>query len=151
ITLEWSDNASNETAFLLLRSTSAAGSTTTFTAAADANTYTVTGLNPSTTYYFRVQVVNGTNAGDLSSQVSATTTSSNSTPAAPSKLTVAGKTSNTVSLTWQDNSGNEENFAIERSSSPTTTWTTVATLGFNQTAYTDTTAVPNSTYTYRVR
>ncbi|RYH05463.1 MAG: fibronectin type III domain-containing protein, partial [Alphaproteobacteria bacterium] len=151
ITLEWRDNASNETAFVLLRSTTAAGATTSFTAAANATTYTITGLSPSTTYYFRVQVMNGSNAGDLSTQVSAATLSSNSIPAAPSKLTVASKTSNTVSLTWQDNSGNEDNFAIERSSSPATTWTTVATLGFNQTAYTDTTAVPNTAYSYRVR
>jgi uncharacterized ParB-like nuclease family protein len=151
ITLEWSDNAANETAFLLLRSTSAAGATTTFTAAANATSHTVTGLSPATTYYFRMQAVNGSNTGDLSSQVSATTLSSNSVPAAPSKLTVAGKTATTVSLTWQDNSGNEETFAIERSSSPATTWTTVATVGFNQTAYTDTTAVPNTAYSYRVR
>ena len=151
ITLEWRDNAGNETAFALLRSTTADGATTAISVPANTTSYTVTGLNPLTPYFFRVQVMNGSNAGDLSSQVSATTLSSNSVPSMPTKLTVTGKTDTSVSLTWQDNASNEENFAVERSSSPATTWTTVATLGYNQTAYTDATLTPNTTYSYRVR
>jgi uncharacterized ParB-like nuclease family protein len=151
ITLEWSDNATNETAFALLRSTTAAGDPIPITAPANTTSYTVTGLSPSTTHYFRVQAMNGSTGGDLSAQVSATTLSSNSVPTMSTKLTVTGKTATSVSLTWQDNASNEENFAVERSSSPAATWTTVATLGYNQTAYTDTTLTPNTAYSYRVR
>jgi fibronectin type 3 domain-containing protein/uncharacterized ParB-like nuclease family protein len=151
ITLEWQDNATNETGFRVTRSSSPTGATTSFTAPAGSTAYTLTGLTASTTYYFRVQAVNGAIAGDLSGQVSATTLASSSSPTAPSQLAVAAKTATTVSLTWRDNSTNEETFAVERSSSPASTWTTIASLPYNSAAYTDTTAVPNTAYSYRIR
>lgn len=151
ITLEWQDNATNETGFRVIRSTTPTGAATTFSAPAGATGYTLTGLTASTAYYFRVQAVNGATAGDLSGQVSATTLAGNSSPVAPSQLTVAAKTATTVSLTWKDNSTNEETFAVERSSSPASTWTTIASLPYNSASYTDTTAVPNTAYSYRIR
>lgn len=151
VTLEWQDNATNETSFRVIRSTTPTGATTTFASPAGSTAYTMTGLTASTAYYFRVQAVNGTIAGDLSAQVIATTLATSSSPSAPSQLSVASKTATTVSLTWKDNSTNEESFVIERSSPPASTWTTVASLPYNAAAYTDTTAVPNTAYSYRIR
>lgn len=54
------------------------------------------------------------------------------------------------SLTWQDNSDNEDGFKIERKSSPTDTFGEIGTVGANVTAYTDT-VLDGLQRCYRVR
>ncbi len=151
ITLEWQDNAANETGFRILRSTTATGATTTVVAAANANSFTATGLLAGTSYFFRVQAINGAVAGDLLAQVSATTLSGNAAPAAPSLLAVAAKTAASVTLTWNDNSTNEDSFVIERSTSPAVTWAQVGSVPFNSVTFTDASVLPNTAYSYRVK
>ena len=151
ITLEWQDNASNESGFRILRSTAAGGTATEFPVGANSTSFTSTGLTASTIYYYRVQVLNGAISGDLSSQVNAITLSSNSGPASPSTLIAAETNASSVRLTWKDNSTNEETFQIERSSNPASVWTTIGSVPFNTVTFTDTGAIPNSAYTYRVK
>lgn len=76
-------------------------------------------------------------------------------PSAPTGLTFAplGATKG-AHLTWTDNSNNETAFAIERSqNSPTGTFTEIATVGSNVTAYDDTSGALDwtSSWYYRVR
>ncbi len=77
-------------------------------------------------------------------------------PNAPSNL-MATNATNGVALTWTDNSMNEINWTIQRASTSTGPWTTIATvnsisgLAKGTTAtYTDTTAATNTAYYYRV-
>jgi hypothetical protein len=74
------------------------------------------------------------------------------TPAgpAPSNLTAEAINSTTVQLNWIDNSDNESGFKIERSTDGTN-FTQIDLVGVNSRSYTDTTASPNTPYTYRVR
>jgi len=60
VTLTWVDNATNETNFIVQRSTDPtfAVNVTTSTLPANATTLTQTGLARATTYYFRVQATN---------------------------------------------------------------------------------------------
>ncbi len=53
-------------------------------------------------------------------------------------------------LTWQDNSDNEDGFKIERKSGPTDTFGEIATVGANVTTYTDNVA-DGQQRCYRVR
>ena len=72
-------------------------------------------------------------------------------PAALSKLTAkAKKGSAQVQLQWTSNSTNQSGFVVQRSSDGGVTWTTIAQLTGNPNTYTDTTARPKTTYTYRV-
>ncbi len=151
ITLEWQDNADNETGFRILRSTTASGATTELLATAGSTSLTATGLTAGATYYFRVQALNGLNAGDLSSQVSATTRNTNAVPSAPFGLAVANKTATSVALTWSDNSANEETFRIERSGNPVSVWKEIGNVPYNTATFTDSSAVPNTAYSYRVK
>lgn len=61
VILNWTDNATNETGFTVQRATNAAFTTglVTTSVAANATQLTVTGLNRATTYYFRIQSLNG--------------------------------------------------------------------------------------------
>ncbi len=150
ITLEWQDNAGNETGFRIFRSTSPGGTQTQLVAPANAMSFTSASLAASTTYYFRIQAVNGATAGDLSAQISARTLGSLTPPATPGSLTVTEKPPSSVTLAWTDNSTNEDSFRIERSLQSTSTWTAVGSVDFNVTRFTDDSVQPDTAYNYRV-
>lgn len=151
MTLEWQDNANNETGFRIFQSTTASGPAVELNVPAGTTSLESTGLTASTLYFFRVQAMNGTVAGDLSAQASATTTAANSAPAAPGNLAYSLVTATSVSLTWRDNSTNEETFEIERADSYLTNWTKIGSVPFNALSFTDNTLSPYTDYSYRVR
>ncbi|RXK56394.1 hypothetical protein ESB00_11145 [Oleiharenicola lentus] len=91
ITLSWTDNASNETAYRVQRSPASAGPWTDLTdLAANATGTTVTGLNDSTTYYFRVAALNTFGLSDYAGPVSGSTTATTPTLPPPSPPTTGG-------------------------------------------------------------
>ena len=74
-------------------------------------------------------------------------------PSAASGLTAtrAGSVRNQrINLGWVDNSGNEANFVVERSTDAVS-WTILAILAANTTTYSDRDIQPATTYYYRVR
>ena len=75
-----------------------------------------------------------------------------SRPAPPSSLTaVSGNGKGSAIITWADNSDNESNFLLERSTMMSGGFIQVATLGANVRTYTDNTLFRKTTYFYRVR
>jgi subtilisin family serine protease len=77
INLTWSDSSYGEDGFKIERKTDIGGIYTQVAAtAANTTTYRDTGLDKSTTYYYRIRSYNGTNNSDFSVEASATTTSS---------------------------------------------------------------------------
>ncbi|RMG28706.1 MAG: T9SS C-terminal target domain-containing protein [Bacteroidetes bacterium] len=70
-------------------------------------------------------------------------------PAAPSGLSATANSSSQISLSWTDNSTDEDNFLIERSTGGGA-FSQVATVGANVTSYTDNGLTASTTYTYRV-
>jgi hypothetical protein len=74
-----------------------------------------------------------------------------SRPAAPSALTVTSGGKGSATLNWTDNSGNEDNFLVERSTSMSGGYIQVATVGTNVRSYIDNTLFRKTTYFYRVR
>jgi hypothetical protein len=71
------------------------------------------------------------------------------TPAPPTNLRATAVSSNRVDLNWDDNSGDEQGFRIERSLDAQT-FTEIATVDPNVTSYTDNTVAPGTLYFYRV-
>ena len=154
INLSWTDNANNETNYILQRSlTSDNGFSTMATLAANITSYSNNGLNASTTYYYRVQAINAGSGSAWSNLAFATTASIPpvTLPAAPSNLKVSALSCNQLNLTWSDNSNNETGFEIRRSTSLNGTYTLVKTVAANTTAYTNTGLTNNRRYYYRVR
>jgi hypothetical protein len=74
-------------------------------------------------------------------------------PAAPSNLVATPlKTgaNNGVQLAWQDNSGDETQFVLERATTVSGPFTQLGTVGANVTTYLDNTTADNTEYFYRV-
>jgi len=120
--------------------------------ATNTTTYTDTGLNPITLYYYRVRAYNSSGDSAFSNVASAMTLS---TPpdaiAKPSDLTATATSSSSVKLSWTDNSSNETGFKIERSTNATSGFVQIGTVGANVVSYTNTGLAGATTYHYRVR
>ena len=71
-------------------------------------------------------------------------------PAAPTGLVATATSSSAITLTWADQSNNETGFKIERKVG-TGSFTQIATVGTNVTAYANTGLTSSTTYSYRVR
>lgn len=69
ITLEWSDNAANETALRFCGPPPRVEAATKLNAQANTRSYTDAGRAANTTYYYRIQAVNGLIAGEPLTQV----------------------------------------------------------------------------------
>lgn len=151
INLIWTDNSLDETSFVLQRSlSSGSGFATIATLVANTTTYSNSGLNSSTTYFYKVQAVNST-GGSAWSNIAYATTAVSGPPAAPGNLTASATGCNSVLLNWVDNSGNETNFELRRSTSQSGTYSTIATLPANTTTYTNSGLTKGRKYYYKVR
>lgn len=142
--ITWADNANNETAYVLQRSTDAAfAGATSFNLGANAVGYSDSGLAIDTTYYYRVYAQNATETSPFSNTASAPTV-----PAQVASVTATALSSSQISLSWS-NVGTETGFRIERSGDGQN-FTTLTTLGANATSLTDGLLAANFRYYYRV-
>jgi hypothetical protein len=71
-------------------------------------------------------------------------------PAPPTNLTSVSESPTSVSLSWADNSNDENRFLLDRSTNGSA-FATVTTLPAGSASYRDDTAVPGTAYIYRVR
>ena len=72
-------------------------------------------------------------------------------PAAPGALTAAAVGSSGISLSWADNSANEDQFVVERSTSSVFSAITSFTVAANSTSFTDIGLLAGTSYYYRVK
>jgi hypothetical protein len=148
IDLSWRDNSGNESGFRIERKTGSGSWSQIDTVGANVTAFADTGLSASTTYTYRVRAYNSGGASDYSNETSATT--AQAAPAAPSNLTAAAASTTRIDLSWRDNSANESGFRIERKTG-SGSWSQIATVDADVTAYADTGLSALTTYTYRVR
>ncbi|PJJ67180.1 LamG-like jellyroll fold domain-containing protein [Chryseobacterium geocarposphaerae] len=84
LTVNWSDNATNETNYVLERSNDGTNFTVIATLPANTVSYNESGLTPNTQYYYRVKAINATESSVYTSSASVTTPP---VPSAPTKPT----------------------------------------------------------------
>ena len=155
VDLSWADNSTDESSFTVERSTdSAFTSPTTINVANDKTSYSDTGLTASTTYWYRVRSRNAVGNSAWSNVASVTTKATAppaAPPAAPSNTGATPVTSSRIDVSWTDNSTNEANFVVDRSTSSTFATVTSTTVPAGTTSLADTGLAANTAYWYRVR
>lgn len=151
ISLQWTDNSSAETGYEIYRSASNnTGYSLINTTSANTVTYTDTGLNPGTTYYYKVRAISAASLVSAYGNEVNSTTNLNP-PAAPSNLSVQSFTSSQVVLKWADNSDNETKFEIYRSTPTNSMYSLLQTASANTTTFTDTGLSSSKTYFYKIK
>ena len=158
IDLTWSHvSPPDEDSFEIERCEVNGGCTFSFLTSVPANTLAHSdsaGLSPNTMYRYRLYALNGAGPSSYSNDGEATTQPPPSTPpAAPSNLSASAVSSSQIDLTWVDNSGDEDEFLIERCGelSPCPTFAQIDSVGADITNYSDTGLTALTNYTYRVR
>ena len=154
VNLSWTDNATNESNYEVMRATNIG-----FTL----NRVRFTGLpvnsigfsdntvQPATMYYYRVRCNNSAGASAWSNTVSISTPGL-TIPVAPSNLTLDPEDPGHVRISWIDNSNNENGFDLLRSTNAGFTLNRVRfNIGANLQEYLDTTATSGVTYFYKIR
>lgn len=159
INLSWTDNSDNESGFRIERASDNGGSAGAFSQIATVQTnmhsYSDTGLNSSTKYYYRVNSYNSSNNSAYSNIANATTNPPPTTiPNSPSGLTANTVSSSGINLSWVDNSNNEEGFRVERAPDNggiAGTFSLLTTVATNINSYNDTGLSASTKYYYRLR
>jgi subtilisin family serine protease len=160
INLSWSDNSTSEDGFRLERCNSPAAScldanfTQITQTAPNVTSFNDTGLLAGTTYTYRVRAFNSAGNSSYSNSVEGTTLPT--PPSAPGNLAVSDVSYNQISLSWLDNSTNENGFRIERCNQPAANcldanFVQIAQTFANVTTFTNIGLQGQTTYSYRVR
>ncbi len=152
IDLTWTDHSSDETSFRVERSPDGTNGWLEIGAtAADVTAYSDAGLTCETMVYYRVRAYRSTDSqySDYSNTDNAVTAIC--PPAAPTGLVASGVSQTQIDLSWSDNSGDETDFRIERSSNGTSGWTEIGTAAANATTFSDVDLTCSTTFYYRVR
>ncbi|HEX5941253.1 MAG TPA: fibronectin type III domain-containing protein, partial [Anaerolineales bacterium] len=150
--VQWTDNAADETGFVIQRSTDGLTFSDLGIVGADVTTYDDLTVLGNYTYTYRVAALNanGTSAYAISNSVLVPADAT--PPAAPSNLAAINVTQTTLTLTWSDNSNNETGFIIQRATNSSFTRGLVTVnVGADITSFNDTGLKKGTTYYYRVQ
>jgi hypothetical protein len=147
ISLSWTDNSTDETGFLLERRIGNGAWIQIASLGTNVTGYADSGLTAGTLYSYRVRSTNGSGSSAYSNTATTTTLAP---PAAPSGLSASATSSDSVTLTWSDNSNNETGFLIERRIG-SGSYVQIATVGAGVESYIDTNVTQSTSYTYRIR
>nr|WP_309118661.1 fibronectin type III domain-containing protein [Paenibacillus sp.] len=120
------------------------------TTGANATTFTVTGLTPSTTYGFTVKAKDAAGNVSAASNTLSVTTDAGDTqpPTAPANLTSTGKTDTSVSLSW---SASTDNMGVTGYDIYAGSTLVSSTTGASGTNHTVTGLAPSTTYSFTVK
>ena len=148
VSLNWTDNSTNEYRFDVQRAVGTGAYVTVGSALANGSAFTDTTAPTGSTLNYRVAAVGAGPVFTASNVLTVTTAGASIGTPTNLAATVASPTS--IALTWRDRSNNETGFIVERSDNGGA-FTQVAIVGAGVQSYTDATAVSGATYTYRVK
>lgn len=150
--LAWTDNADNETGYVVQRCAGEACTNfaTIASLAAGATSHADSGLQVNTNYRWRVRAINNVGSSGASNVVTAATF----VPAAPASLSATTISGSQIDLAWSDDATNEESYRVERCglvACAPADFAEIATLPAGSTSYSDLAVAVDNSYRYRVR
>ena len=133
INLSWNDNSGNEEGYKIYRNGNLIA-----TLGSGVTSYQNTGLSGNTTYSYSVKAYRGSIESNASNTVTVTTPSCQIPPPTPTNFRVASTTTNSITLAWNDVSG-ETGYKIYKWGYDGSQWKFLyyASVGANVTTYTD--------------
>ncbi|MEQ8176053.1 MAG: stalk domain-containing protein [Syntrophomonadaceae bacterium] len=154
INLSWVDYATGESAYSVERALGSNSFSVIGYLSANSQNFSDVGLVSGNTYSYRVQAIGdgSIRANSAYSNIASAAPGSTATAVgAPTGLTATAVTNSQVNLSWVDNASGETGYNIERYIGSSGSFTLIASLGPNATAFSDTGLTVNTTYTYRVQ
>lgn len=151
LNLNWTDNSGNESGFEIERSQDGTNFSKIADVGANTTSYSSGGLNANTQYWYRIRAKNSGGNSGYSNVANATT--NDVAPAAPQNLSANPVTNKQIDLSWTDIAGAfglETGYEVERSADGTT-FTKIADMAANATAYQSTGLSTLTKYWYRIR
>jgi len=149
VNLTWTDNANNEDGFIVLQSTDNNTFDQVATTGANSSGKVISGLAPGTTFFFKVYAYNGDGNSAYSNAIEVTTDEMVTTPDAPANLNASNISTSSLSLNWNDNANDEDNYTVQISND-NVSFTNEKTLSANSTSSEITGLNDNTTYYFRV-
>ncbi|WP_168204181.1 c-type cytochrome [Aliikangiella coralliicola] len=148
ITITWKDQSDNEDGFTIYRSVDSGNYEKLLNLTADSQSYIDDNVALNHSYQYQIMAYNsfGDAAKVLSNLVELK--QENTPPSPPSSL-VGAFNINLVSLSWNDNSDNEDTFELYRKTG-SGSWSLLISLGANTTQYNDTAIAAGNNYSYKV-
>jgi fibronectin type 3 domain-containing protein len=149
LTLNWTDNAFNETGIFVERYTASLGFAPIDTLPANTMTFSDHGLSGGESYFYRVRAFNGDGTSAYSNIVEVITLTLN-LPDPPFNLRADQVNKTTIFLRWEDDNSNEDGFELYRCDSAEA-YFKLADLDSNASTYKDQALRPGWNYRYKIR
>lgn len=148
LTLNWTDNNSSESGYIIERWSADSGVFEQLAAtAADIVTYNDTDISPDQSYIYRVKAFNSLVSSPYSNEISIDM----SKLVAPNSLIPATVSSSQINLIWTYPGSGSYRTAIERKTGASGAWTQIYIAAYGVFRYSDIGLSPNTQYFYRVR
>jgi hypothetical protein len=147
IILGWNDNSEIEEYFKLERSMNGVDGWSELTRAIN-NSYTDANLLPETDYYYRLMAINSIGSSDTVSLSVRTNAAPVTVPAAPDNISAVAESDKVISLTWNDNATDEDEYIVQKRMGDE--WQVVTTLQAGSQKATIKGLNPQTEYTFRV-
>jgi len=148
INLTWTDLSGNEAGFIIERTAGGGSWVEIARVGANVTAYANVGLQPNTTYTYRVSSFNA--GGSSAPSVTASAQTPQVAPTAPVSLIASAISQSQINLNWTDTSSNENGFKVERATGKGS-FSQIAAVGAGVTGYADVGLSANTSYNYRVR
>ena len=149
IQLTWTDNSINETSFRIEKLVNGSYQEV-YAVGANVTTAQIGGLNPGTSYSFRVRAANTAGYSSYSNAATASTLLGTPPPTAPQITSATALGGGVVQVNWRDNSSTEVQFVVEKSVSGGA-FQTAATVAANSTTTRISGLTKGVKYSFRVK
>ncbi|MBD5778006.1 M6 family metalloprotease domain-containing protein [Pelagicoccus sp. NFK12] len=150
ISLSWADSSSDEHGFKIERSIQGGSWTEIASTSANITSYQDSGLQPDTSYAYRVKAYNLGGSSAYSNTSTVVTDQAPPPPAAASNVSASALSNTQIAINWSDNASDESGYYVD-CSLDNSNWSQIATLGVNATSYVDSSLNASTQYFYRVR